>query len=184
MTFGLAGSATVSIVTWLAIASAHAADLTQASIAGTYEILICEDSCQPNADNNVWVKGRVVLFPDEMKTDDVARFDTQFVHGEPLNACFALEKLQEHLYWGYAGIEETGLTVWSVQDAALQFSLFHSPDAGYQVTVQPTSTGFDATGKSWGAGVAAPDWQGDDKVVMRRIGAADMSQCNPGSIGK
>jgi hypothetical protein len=100
------------------------------------------------------------------------------MRGEPPpNGCFKLEKLTGRNYKGYAGIDEVGLTGWTIEGAELHFALYHSPDAGYQVTAKRTTIGFDGTGQSWGAGVAAPVGATIDKVVLRRTGAADLSQC-------
>jgi hypothetical protein len=100
--------------------------------------------------------------------------------GAELNGCFELEKLPDRGYRGYAGIEKAGLTAWKIEGDELQFMLFRSPDAGYKVSVRSMKTGFAGTGQSWGAGVAAPPEPRTEKVVLRRTGAAEVSQCPVG----
>jgi hypothetical protein len=148
--------------------------------AGTYEILICKSSCPVTGDENVLIRGRLVLFPMDLTQPDLARIhSSHFSHlGRQVpNACFALDKLQGRTYAGYAGIDKEGLTAWSIEGDELHFALYHSPDAGYKVTAQRTTMGFDGTGRSSGVGVAAPVGLSPDKVIARRIGDADMGQC-------
>lgn len=168
------------LVACLAISQAQAIEPPEEPIAGTYEILICKDSCPASGDENVWVKGQVVLFPTSLEQGDLKRFSSSRFSSTAPNGCYALQKLQEHGYLGYAGIDKTGVTAWSIEADGLHFALYRSPDAGYKVTAQRTKTGFDGEGKSWGAGVAAPVGAGLDKVVMRRIGVADLSHCGGG----
>ena len=164
----------------LAISQAQAVEPPEASIAGPYEILICKDSCPASGDENVWVKGHVVLFPVSLDQRDLKRLSASRFASTAPNGCFALARLQENTYRGYAGIDKTGVTAWSIKGDGLQFDLYRSPDAGYKVTAQRTEQGFDGEGKSWGAGVAAPVGIGPDKIVMRRIGVADLSHCGGG----
>lgn len=171
---------------WLSVlillaAHAHAAGLSEKSVAGTYEILICKDSCPTQGEQDVIVKGRLVLFSANFQPQERARLESSGLspmRGEPaVNACFELQRLQARGYKGYAGIDKAGLTGWSIEGDELHFALFRSPDAGYRVTAKPTTIGFDGTGQSWGAGVAAPVGATIDKVVLRRTGAADLSDC-------
>jgi hypothetical protein len=169
--------------TFLLLLAAHAdaAELHEESIAGTYELLICKDSCPTAGDKDVLIKGRLVLFPTNFQPPELARLESlglSPMRGEsPPNGCFGLEKLEGRKYQGYAGIDKAGLTSWSIQGHELLFALFRSPDAGYKVTAQRTTSGFDGSGRSWGAGVAAPQGATVDKVVLRRTRGADLSQC-------
>lgn len=171
--------AALHVVACLGISYAHAAGLPEQSVAGSYEILICKGSCPAAGDRDVWVKGRLVLFPANLRQPELARVHvSSHMHGIP-NGCFGLKKLPGRSYVGYAGIEEAGTTEWSIEGDQLHFALYHSPDAGYRVTVQRTTTGFDGTGQSWGVGMGAPKDSTLDKVVLRRTGAADLRQCPP-----
>lgn len=164
----------------LVVSSARAADLPP--VAGTYEISICRDACPATGDENVLVKGHLVLFPAQLNDGDLARLEAAHVsssHVQQPNGCFTLQKLPGRTYKGYAGIDEAGLTTWSIEGNELLFALYRSPDAGYKVTAQRSTTGFAGTGKSWGAGVAAPQAPGPEDVVARRIGDADMKHCEP-----
>jgi hypothetical protein len=122
-----------------------------------------------------------MLFPTDFQQPELARLESSGLRpmrGEPpSNGCFGLEKLQGRNYKGYAGIDEAGLTGWSIEGDELHFALYHSADAGYKVAATRRTIGFDGTGRSWGAGVAAPVGATLDKVVLRRTGAADLSQC-------
>jgi hypothetical protein len=168
---------TVSVVACLSISHAHAAELPRESIAGTYEILICRNSCPDAGDKNVLLKGRVVLFSTDLKQSDVARFPSSRYRGQAPNGCFSLDKRPDIEYSGYAGIDKVGLTAWSIEGNELLFQLYRSADAGYKVTAQLTQTGFAGSGKSWGAGVAAPVGVEPDRIVARRIRVADVSEC-------
>jgi hypothetical protein len=173
----------LNLMACLAISQAQAVEPPEPSIAGTYEILICKDSCSAGGDENVWVKGRVVLFPTSLEQSDLKRFSSSRFYrtpGQAANGCYALARLQENVYRGYAGIDKSGVTAWSIKDDVLHVDLYRSPDAGYRVTAQRTEQGFEGEGKSWGVGVAAPVGLGPDKIVMRRIGVADLSHCGGG----
>jgi hypothetical protein len=151
-------------------------------VAGTYEISICKGSCPATGDENVLVKGHLVLFPTQLTDRDVARLESLHVsssHVDQPDGCFTLERLPGRTYRGYAGIDAAGLTNWSIESDELTFALYRSPDAGYKVTAQRSTTGFAGTGMSWGAGVAAPTAPGPEDVVARRIGDADMKHCEP-----
>jgi hypothetical protein len=161
---------------WLATSGVHAAEPFAKSIAGSYEVLICKNSC----DDDVLVKGRLILFPRDLTQQELARVDPSETSRRRVrqpNGCFELEKVKDSGYRGYAGIDKVGLTQWSIEKGALTFQLFRSPDAGYRVTVQPLASDFDGKGQSWGAGVAAPRERAPEKVVLRRKGAASLSAC-------
>jgi hypothetical protein len=166
----------------LGISYAQAAEVPAQSVAGTYEVLICTGSCASARDQDVVVKGRVVLFANSLRPQELARVHLpgRRMRGEP-NGCFALEKVPGRTYEGYAGIEDAELTSWSIGNDELTFTLFRSPDAGYKVAAHRAETGFTGTGRSWGAGVAAPKVTTPDRVVLRRTGAADLSQCPRGT---
>jgi hypothetical protein len=166
----------------LGVSYACAAELPEKSIAGTYEILVCHGSCASADDKEVLVKGRLVLFATNLQQQELTRLQLRgrYMNGEMPNGCFALERLSGRDYRGYAGIDKAGLTAWSIEDARLRFSLYRSPDAGYKVTAKLATTGFAGMGRSWGAGVAAPKESTLDHVVLRRTGAAKLSQCPHG----
>jgi hypothetical protein len=146
--------------------------------AGTYDILVCDGSCSFRDATNVIVKGQIVLFEKPLETSDLQRFDeSRFSHhfGEAINGCFTLETLRKSSI--YAGGENIGVTSWSEQAGHLRFSLYHSPDAGYSVTVERTGSGLTGSGSSWGAGIAAPEHPSKEIVIARRTGAARISNC-------
>jgi len=147
-------------------------------IAGTYDILICNGTCSFEKQSNAIIKGRIVLFANNLEEADLQRFDENRLrhhHGDVINGCFTLDIVSKTS--SYAGIEKIGLTSWSEQGGQYRFSIFHSPDAGYEVSVKRTKTGSAGTGSSWGAGVAAPDLPSTEIVIARRTGGADISHC-------
>lgn len=153
------------------------------SIAGTYEILICKDSCPARGDKGVLAKGRVVLFAQSLtpqEIEQVTAANVSTLRSQHPNGCFGLEK-KDSTYHGYAGIEKAALTEWSIADVGLTFLLYRSADAGYRVTAQRNDRGnkrgFDGNGKSWGAGVAAPQDPSLDQIVLRRTGDAKLKTC-------
>ena len=151
---------------------------TPATIAGTYDILVCKGPCSFERQAKVIIKGRLILFATALAKADLQRFDENrfsHLHGEAINGCFTLDTLGATS--SYAGIEKIGLTSWSKEDGHYRFSLYHSPDAGYEVTVKPTRLGLAGTGTSWGAGAAAPDSPSTEIVIARRTGGADISRC-------
>ncbi len=167
----------VCILSLVAPRTTYAAG-SSAHIAGTYDILICTGTCSFEKQTNAIIKGRIVLFASNLEGTDLQRFDENRLrhhHGEAINGCFTLGTVGKPS--SYAGIEKVGLTSWSEQGRQYRFSLFHSPDAGYEVSVNRTKTGLAGTGSSWGAGVAAPDHPSTEIVVARRTGGADISRC-------
>ena len=93
------------------------------------------------------------LFATALAKADLQRFDEnrfRSLYGGAANGCFTLDALGETS--SYAGLAKIGLTSWSREDGHYRFSLYHSPDAGYEVTVKPTQLGLVGTGASWGGG--------------------------------
>lgn len=148
------------------------------TIAGTYDILICTGACSFDRQENAAVKGRLVLFADKLGKADLQRFDENRFSNhfdEPINGCFTLETVRKTSI--YAGAEKIGVTSWSRQGGEYRFSLFHSPDAGYEASVARTTTGLSGSGASWGAGAAAPEHPGKETVIARRTGDANIADC-------
>lgn len=169
----------VACILWLVASRTTFAAGSSGRIAGTYDILICNGTCSFDKQTNAITKGRIVLFASELKQADLQRFDENRLrhhHGEAINGCFTLETVGKPS--SYAGVEKLGLTSWSEQGGQYRFSLFHSPDAGYEVSVKRTRAGLAGTGSSWGAGVAAPRSPSKEIVIARRTGAADISHCS------
>jgi hypothetical protein len=80
-------------MTCLGISDAQAAELLEQSIAGSYEILICKDSCAAAGDDDVLVKGRLVLFSTTSQQRELDRLhlSSHYLGEEMPNACFGLE---------------------------------------------------------------------------------------------
>ena len=151
---------------------------TRTTIAGTYDILVCKGPCTFERQAKVVVKGRLILFATALAKADLQRFDENrfsHLHGEAINGCFTLAPPGETS--SYSGIDNIGLTSWSRENGHYRFSLYHSPDAGYEVTVKSTRLGLAGTGTFWGVGVAAPNPPSTEIVIARRTGGADISHC-------
>lgn len=146
--------------------------------AGTYDILVCNGTCSFDRPEHVLVKGSIVLFKDKLEQADLQRFDENRLNhhfGEPINGCFTLETVSQSSI--YAGVEKVGITSWSAQGGRYRFSLFHSPDAGYEVTVERSKNGLIGTGSSWGAGAGAPQQPSTETVIALRTGDASLANC-------
>lgn len=162
----------------VAVQPVRAADSTGKAVAGTYDLLICQGACSFAEQKNVLVKGQLVLFADKLAKADLDRFDEnrfQSRGGDSINGCFTLETVRQHA--SYAGIEKIGVTTWSEQGNRYEFELFRSPDAGYSASVERTTTGLFGSGRSWGAGAAAPRQPSEEFIVARRTGDANISNC-------
>lgn len=177
----LANMASVGIAS-LVLSGSHAAEPGLKNPAGTYEVRICRTACLTTGDEGVLVKGYLVLFANPLQKHDLARVPSASTrldrNGLP-NACFLLKKLPGRTYTGYAGIDDSGFTIWSIEGDELQVSLYRSPDAGYRASMRATTKHFEGTGKSWGVGAAAPREANTDYVLFRRTGESDIKRCEP-----
>src|ERR1700749_1369969 len=113
-------------------------------IAGTYDVRVCQGPCTFDADANVLAKGSMVFFakalePAQLGLSGHHRFHDQ--PGEPVNACYSFDRVGGSKIL----VSGVGSTSWSWQDGRYTFALFHSPDAGYQVTAERTPTGLSGT---------------------------------------
>lgn len=165
--------------------TAGAADVAGSAIAGTYEILICRGVCASSNDANVLVKGHVVLFAGGLDDATVKRLDPSYYPSTPHerpNGCYELVRAQKVDRAGYAGISPFGITGWYYREDAVAFGLYHSPDAGYEAIVKPTSGGLSGHGTSWGAGAAAPTEPDIQTVLARRVGDSDVRSCEQWSV--
>lgn len=151
-------------------ASSRAADI----VPGVYAIAICEGVCTSVADT-AFVSGRVVLLDRTLL--DKAGHPKRVEFAGKANGCFELSPLRKQTD-SYAGLQKSGYLAWkqSSADGSVQFSLFRSPDAGYEVSVEPTARGFVGTGSSWGGageGTATPA----DAVTLVRLGDVPAGAC-------
>lgn len=166
------------VVPFLLARTLWAADASHDVIAGNYDMRICTGTCSFRDLANVAAEGTVILFAKALEKNDLERFDEhRFTHhsGEPINGCFTFR----HVATSSANlwVEDVGVTSWSFENGRYGFALFHSPDAGYQVSVERTTTGLSGTGSSWGAGAAAPESPSREIVIARRTGDANLSNC-------
>jgi hypothetical protein len=157
------------------IAPVRAKDAESASATGTYEILVCDGLCASSDSPNVIVQGHVVLMDAALDRQTVKRLDSSYfpsVHGEQPNGCYELTRVHQDDHAGLAGVTPFGITGWYHWDDAVNFSLYHSPDAGYLATVKPSFDGLFGHGGSWGVGPSTPQI-----IVARRLGDADVRWC-------
>ena len=149
------------------------------AIPGTYEVLVCDSTCNFESQHNYAVRGVLVLMPtafDEKKVAIPQR--VEFEYGYSLigitNGCFVLTKLREGQT--YAGITPVGWTRWSGNPDGISFELYQSPDAWYVAWVKLTTSGFAGTGASSGGVGDGPGWP-PDRILGHRIGPPDLQRC-------
>ncbi len=83
----------------------------------------------------------------------------------------------------YAGITPGGLLHWKRAAGAdsASFALYRSPDAGYEVSVRATPTGFRGEGHSWGAGAAEVGYP-EEIVVGDYMGPPQAERCREAGL--
>ena len=152
---------------------------------GTYTLHLCRVTCDPSVPRNEIRRGWVVLdsapiqlelFPDSIRK--ALEMGAIFIRRDgPGNGCFRLLQTRPDVET-YAGIEPGGLLHWSTVKAgdSVTFALYRSPDAGHEVTIRGTQSGFSGTGESWGAGAAAVDYP-PDIVVGEYVGPPEPARC-------
>jgi hypothetical protein len=160
--------------------------MAQASAAfrpGTYALRLCRVTCDAHYPKNTLRTGWIVLdtaplnlsrFPDSTRRPLELSFIMMADRG-PANGCFHFTSNRIEVPT-YAGT--SGLVRWQHSDNgdSVTFQLYQSPDAGHDVQVAPTASGFAGVGHSWGAGVAAVDYP-DDLVVADYIGPPNVAHC-------
>ncbi|MFL5612988.1 MAG: hypothetical protein ACJ796_04935 [Gemmatimonadaceae bacterium] len=142
---------------------------------GTYALRLCRVTCDAHYPKNTIRSGWIVLdsvpldmspFPDSVRRGLELHYLMQVERG-PANGCFVLhsKRMDVRTYAGTAGLLhwERG------RGDSVTFQLYQSPDAGHEVQVAPTTTGFAGTGHSWGAGVASVDYP-EDLVIGDYLG--------------
>lgn len=147
-----------------------------APVAGVYAIKVCEGFCTADG-HTVYVTGRVVLFAGmirDIKGD--ARRDI-FLYKEA-NGCFRLTRLREP-HPSLIGYQKSGYLQWKrdPKDGSIHFSLFPSPDAGYEARLHESPHGWSGTGASWyalGGGGSHPI---QDAVIMTRLSSPAKAAC-------
>jgi hypothetical protein len=173
----------VLVVACLAVGTAPAVAGKGDDAAGTYEILVCKDTCAFTNPDKVAVKGILVLTPTVLdlalinQLTDEAFEVAETRRGDP-NACFVLDTVEND--WTLAGLIPFGVTIWSVDRKKLHFSLYGSPDAFHVVSAKLTSDGFRGYGGDAGYGALEPD-ERSDFIIARRTGPPDLTKCINGA---
>lgn len=156
-----------------------AASTRDSDVVGTYQLLICKSDCSFQNTGAAVARGTIVLFLDPLRDKDVDKLDPYLPLsvGAPPRACF--HGVQSKHSGTYAFIQKTGVTAWSFKNGKLEFSLYHSPDAGYGVTLRLRGDILSGKGQSWGGGVGGSEFTRVDVVIARRVGAPNISACSP-----
>jgi hypothetical protein len=140
-------------------------------LAGTYAFQLCRTRCTAEDGALSYHQGKLVLLDSALST-------RPFLQQEYANACFEFEAgggRQD----SYAGIQRAGLTHWRRMENApdqIIVTLYRSPDAGYDASLQAVGRDLRGAGRSWGAGAAeihAPA----DSVLALYIGPPDAEWC-------
>ena len=152
---------------------------------GTYEIRICNAPCDPEASDQAYVTGFLVLEASPYSQADLeeaaphyrnsSRFLLRAADGQP-NACFALNRRQNAS--GHAGIRPAALTRWvgDQTGAEVTILLYRSADASY--TAHLTGRGDELRGRGVSEGGFEPgDVIPTDSIHARRVGPVDRSLC-------
>jgi hypothetical protein len=148
----------------------------QASIAGTYEIIVCSGSCSFASHANAFARGLLVLQNGPLPQASVARIGRLRADrgGEITNACFSGVKFRESQ--SYVFNTRHGAMTWERQDRTIRFSLYRSADAGYSVELQSNGHELSGAGRSWIVFEPPPQLP-TDVVVARRIGPPHLAAC-------
>ena len=153
--------------------------------AGTYTLHLCRVICDAAHPRNEIRSGWIVLdtaavdlalFPDSIQ--QALKDGYLFMRHEGTgNGCFRLRTTRLEVE-SYAGITPGGLLHWErpAGGDSVSFALYRSPDAGYEVAVRPTPTGFRGQGHSWGVGAAEVDYP-EDIVVGAYVGPPQLERC-------
>jgi len=153
-----------------------------ASMAGSYELLVCKTACAFGDSQTPDSLGVVVLFDAPLSKKDVE--DIEPFHfatpGENVRACYSGTQSEKAETFAFG--TQRGVSAWEFKDNQLTFELFRSVDAGYEATLHRDGMVLHGTGSSWGAGVAAPGYS-PDVIVARRVGPSDISWCAKSTTG-
>jgi hypothetical protein len=146
---------------------------------GTYELLVCKGSCTFDNPTNVVVRGVLFLtavpfVPEALSPFSPKAFEYAYGYDAEPNGCFVLDTVAKGKT--FAGLIELGMTAWTEHSDQLRIPLYASADAWHSMAVRLTRDGFEGTGKSVGAGAAAPGYD-TDHVIARRIGPPNLDQC-------
>jgi hypothetical protein len=136
-------------------------------VPGTYQLSICKSGCSPTDSRRAFSTVVVVLSMRPL-ADREPR--------PPGEGCFAVTNLRET--GSYVQLETLGKTEWTIRDGKLDFTLFHSPDARYDVELEINGYEVRGTGRSRGAGLADPGRR-KDLVVGYRSTPPDLTNCKP-----
>ena len=149
-------------------------------MAGSYEVRVCKTQCAFDSQTPDAI-GTVVLFDTPLSDSFIDEIDTFLgFPREKVRACFSGSQFENPHTFAFA--TGRGVSAWEFKAGKLTFELFHSVDAGYEVTLSREGELFRGTGSSWGAGVAAPGFK-PDVLVARRVGPADISWCAKSTTG-
>ena len=149
----------------------------ETNASGTYEIIVCKESCSFSDMTNVFARGIVVLDDHRLPTRDGTQVEPSFIGpNEVARACYSMNVLRKAD--SFAGLSKQGISSWRMSGGVIEFSIFRSADAGYEVSAHLNGAELFGYGSSWGAGVAAPHYT-NDTIVGKRVGPPDIKNCTP-----
>ena len=144
-------------------------------VAGVYAIKVCEGFCTADG-HTVYVTGHVVLFAGMIR--DIKGNAPLDIFPYQANGCFRLTRLREP-HPSLVGDQKSGYLRWkrNPKDGSIYFSLFPSPDAGYEAHLHESPQGWSGSGGSWYAIAARGSHPIKDAVIMTRLSSPAKEAC-------
>jgi hypothetical protein len=150
-------------------------------VGGTYRLAVCRsETCGSKGNKDLIISGILVLLDSSLTR---ARFErtlgaqlSVFIP-DTVNGCFALTRARQPV--SFVGIDRWDATVWrrGKNDAdTVRFSLYHSPDASYDVSVVASGDTLRGFGQSYTANVE-PFVLPREGFVAIRMGPPDLTKC-------
>jgi hypothetical protein len=153
------------------------------SIAGTYDIRLCVQPCDPSHSDSTTLRGQLVLEDDPYRLSELpysVRIYLQWrepyliytAEREP-NACFTFGERRGR--WTLAGISRAAVTRWRPENGSMELLFFQSPDAASVARVSVRGRELHGYAISLGGGARQPFPR--DSIWGRRVGPPDRALC-------
>ncbi len=144
-------------------------------VAGFYAIKVCEGVCTADG-RTVYVTGRVVLFVGMIR-DKNGKVPLE-ISPYGANGCFWLTLLREP-HPSLVGGQKSGYLRWmrDPRDGSIYFSLYPSPDAGYEVYLRESPHGWSGPGGSYFTNPGSGGGPNRDAVIMTRLSSPAKAGC-------
>jgi hypothetical protein len=155
---------------------ARSAAPSSVGAAGTYEMAVCRTlPCAPRDSAAAYVLATVVLL-DSAGAIAADMPPSRWEPGRIATGCMVIHH-RRSVPESFAGITVREYFIWRDSAGMVNFPLFRSPDAAYDVSARATASGFTGSGRSWGAfevEIRGPR----DTVVAIRTGPPRRLRCH------